>query len=174
MSSSAGVDFMRAPASAPLGWWLLAAGVAAMVVALELQGQWASQQLQAQRLEQSRAQARQPQGRPARPAEPTLAQRRWAQAQPELLRPWLPMLRAVETATSRPVYLLSLTVEPQSGVLRLEAEAPDFGSAITYVQSLGETGVLQAATLLSHEEISIPGSPGPMVRFSATTRWNTQ
>lgn len=172
--SSASVDFMRSPAPPPLGWWLLAAGIAAMFVALVLQGQWASDQMQAQRLERLRSGTLHVKDRPARPAEPTLAQRRWAQAQPELLRPWLPMLRAVETATSSPVYLLSLTLEPESGVLRLDAEAPDFGSAIAYVQRLDATGALLPGALLSHEEISIPGSPGSMVRFSATTRWNTQ
>lgn len=163
---------MRPPASPPLGWWLLAAGVVAMVVALELKGQWTSDQNEAQRREQSRIEARLTLDRPTRPAEPTLAQRRWAQIQPELQRPWLPMLRAVETATSSPVYLLSLAVEPEFGVIKLEAEAPDFGSAIVFVQRLGETGALQPGALVSHEEIATQGTPASMVRFSATSRWN--
>jgi hypothetical protein len=133
--------------------------------------------------------AREARLQPLAAAQPTLAQRRWNQARPELARPWLAALSAIESATRPPVYLLSMNIDPATGVIRLEGEAPGFDQALAYVQALGAEPALSSATLESHSEVpsaggsaaaaalspptalGAPPSDRPVVRFSALTHW---
>lgn len=167
------IDFLR-PAQPPrIGWLLLTLGLAALSGALWCEQHWASERAAAKDAEQQAQAAQRALHAPPPPVEPTLAQRRWQQAQGELQRPWLPALRAIESATANPVFLLSMSIDPAKGLIKLDAEAPSFDHALAYVQVLDIGGVLQPATLVSHEQGLDPaGGRGP-VRFSAVTHWTT-
>ena len=169
--SGAAIDFLRPVRPPRIGWVLLAIGTLCLGGALWLDRQWADERAAAARAEQQALAAERARQAPPPPAEPTLAQRRWQQAQLELQRPWLPTLRAVESATVNPVFLLSLTIEPSKGLIKLEAEAPSFDHALAYVQMLDEGGALQPATLLLHEQAANLGDGRGSVKFSAMTHW---
>jgi hypothetical protein len=124
--------------------------------------------------EQSRKAAQQLQtrivGKPALPTPPT-AGRTLEVVGPALRQPWLPVLRAVESRTRPPVYLLTLSFDPGSGLVRLEGEAPTYEGAIRYVQSLQAPGLLESIQLRSHEEAVDAITNAPVIRFSAQSRW---
>jgi len=171
--SGAMIDFLRPPRPPRVGWLLLALGIAGLATALGCEQRWASERAAAARAEQQALAAERVRRAPPPPAEPTLAQRRWQQAQLELQRPWLPTLRVIESTTVNPVFLLSTTIEPSKGLIKLDAEAPSFDHALAYVQLLDEAGVLQPAALVSHEQAANAGDGRSNVKFSAVTRWST-
>jgi hypothetical protein len=164
------IDFLKVPAPPRIGWVLLAAGAAALASALWVDKQWIAERQASARAEQAALAAQRVQQAPVPPTEPTLAQRRWQQAQPELRRPWLSTLRAVESAAVNPVFLLSMTIEPSKGLIKLDAEAPSFDHALAFVQVLDLGNALLPATLVSHEQVGDVGGRSA-VKFSATTRW---
>lgn len=164
-------DFLRPPSPPRAGWVLLVIGAAALAAALWCEQRWSFERAATERAEQENLAVQRASQAPAKPPEPTLAQRRWQQAHPELRRPWLPALRAIESATVNPVFLLSLSIEPASGQIKIDAEAPSFGHALAYVQVLDVGGALQPATILSHEQAADAASGRSIVRFSASTRW---
>ena len=167
------VNFLR-PRQAPLaGWILLAIGLSCLAAALSLEQHWASERIAAERAAQQDLAADRAKQSPPSPAEPKLAERRRQQARLELQRPWLFALRSIESATVNPVFLLSMTIEPSNGLIKLVAEAPSFDHALAYVQMLDEGGVLQPATMASHEQAAETGTEGSGVRFSAVTHWSS-
>lgn len=108
-----------------------------------------------------------------RPVPVSPDQRRLQHIAPQLRQPWLPVLRVVEGATRPPVYLLALAIDPASGNVRVEGEAPSFDKALEYAKALDEDGVLGPAELRSHEQMSEP-SGRAAVRFSIVTRWSAR
>ena len=168
------VDFLRPPSSPPLGWWFLGAGVVTLGLALWCDGHWAAERAELEQLGRLRAEAQRARQQPPPPAIPSVTERRWQQAQAELRRPLMPALRAVESAPADPIYLLSLSVEPSSGLLKLDAEAPDFERTLAYARTLDQGGALQRTALVSHEQIVDPGSGRNVVRFSLTTHWSAR
>lgn len=169
--STTAVDFLREPRPSVAGSVLLAIGVVALAGALWFDKQWSSERAAAMQAEEQVIAARTARLAPVRPAEPSLAQRRWEQARPELRRPWLPALKAVESATVNPVFLLSMNVEPATGLIKLEAEAPSFDHALAYVQVLDQNGALRPAVMVSHEQATDPASGRGFVKFTAATQW---
>jgi hypothetical protein len=174
MSRSTTIDFLRPPGTPTLGWVLLAAGALCCATAVWFGNKWSSERLVALRAEQAAAEARREQSRPKPRPAPTSDQLRLAHAQLELRRPWLPALRAVESATAAPIFLLSLTIDPATGLVKLEGEAPSLDHALAYGLVLDEGGALQPAVVNSHDVVTDPGSGRSVVRFAATTRWTTQ
>ena len=164
------IDFLRRPQPPAIGWVLLVLGLLALATALGLEQRWTRERLTLQNAAQLARAQQQAREAPPPPVEPTLAQRRWQQAQGELRRPWLPALRAIESATVNPVFLLSMTLEPSKGLIKLEGEAPSFDHALAFVQVLDTGGVLQPAALVSHESITSAAGTAS-VRFSAMTHW---
>lgn len=166
------IDFLRPVAVPRIGWILLALGGMALGAALWLDQQWASERIEVRRAQLAAVAEQQAKMKPVRASAPTLEQRRARQVQAELQRPWLPVLRAVESAAVAPVYLLSLNVDPLTGQVKLEGEAPSFDHALAFVQVLDVGGALQPASLLSHAETPSPQGDKPWVKFSATTQWS--
>lgn len=170
--TSRAVDFLSVePRQSLAGWGLMAVGAASLVMALWTDERWATEQRAVERSElQASAIRRALQTKPPA-APPTLAERRWQQAQDEISHPWLAVLRAIESATADPVFLLSLVIDAGSGSIRLEGEAQTFDQVLAYVSSLEESGALERAVLVSHEQVGDPVTGHATVRFSATARW---
>jgi hypothetical protein len=166
-------DFLRPQRQPRTGWILLAVGTLAMVAALYVERRCTLQHVAADHAQQQAAAdlARQA---PPRPVEPTALQHRADQVQHVLRNmrdPWLPTLRAIESATVSPVFLLSLDIDPTKGLVKLDAEAPSFDHALAYVQMLEEGGFLRPAQLVSHESAVDGASGRNVVRFSVATQW---
>ncbi len=180
---------MRRPAQPVAAWWLLAAGAVLLAGSLTLARHWRAERQEASLQEQALLEARQALMKPVTASSPTATQRRWIQARPELNKPWKAALGAIESATREPIYLLSMSIDPTTGIIRLEGEAPGFDEALAYVQALGAESALSSATLESHTEISgaagsgpaaalptqfpaaAPPASRPPVRFSALAHW---
>ena len=185
----ADVDFLRQPGQPIAAWWVLAAGTLCLAASIALSHHWRMERDAASSRERAALNAHQARLQPVAAVQPTPAQRRWNQARPELAKPWLAALSAIESATHAPVYLLSMNIDPATGLIRLEGEAPGFDQAVAYVQALGAEPALSSATLESHSEVSSAGisaaaaalsppttlgalpSDKPVVRFSALTHW---
>lgn len=165
------VDFLRSASLPRLGWAVLFIGVTTLVTSLWLQQRWTAERDETKRLRDQLMAERQVKPKPMPSAVTLTAERRWEQAQAELRRPWLPTLRAIEVATAPPVYLLSFVVDPASGLIKLEAEAPSFDHALAFVQVLDEGGALAPAILTSHGPAPPPSEP-PIIRFGVSTRWS--
>ena len=168
------VDFLRTRSQPGVGWGLLFTGIAMFAAVLAIDRQWAAERDGAERQKQETLAARQLRPTPLHPPELSIADRRLQQVRTEQRRPWLAALSAIEAATVHPVYLLSLNIEPSTGVVRLEAEAPSFEKALTYVEALGASGSLHPATLVSHAPATAQPSDLPVVRFSAITQWSVR
>lgn len=166
------IDFLYRPSEPRIGWLLLVIGAVALAAALWIDAQWKIERNEAKRIQAVAAsQCFKPM--PARPAALTPTELRAQQVQDELRKPWLPVLRAVESATIAPVYLLALNIDPVTGTVKMEAEAPSFDHALAFVQVLDAGGALKPANLLSHGgSASVPGEK-PWVLFSVATQWNT-
>lgn len=168
------IDFLRTRTQPVIGWALLAAGVCFAIAAMSVDQQWRKERDEALRLHDARLSARRAAQTPAPPPAPTAADRRLGQAAPELNRPWMPALRAVEAATVDPVYLLSAAFDPRAGTVKLDAEAPSFEHALAYVQVLPDGVGLSSATLASHEQFVDPNSGRAGVRFAVLAHWSAR
>jgi len=168
--NTAPADFLTKPRPPRVGWLLLGLGLVALGCAILTDRHWDSERARAQQDEEESVAALRAAQAPRIAAAPTVAQIRWQQAQIELGRPWLPALRAVESATAAPVFLLGLSVEPVTGVIKLDGEAPSFDHALAFVQVLDLSGTLSPAQIVSHDLVTdTSGRSG--VRFTAVTRW---
>ncbi len=167
----AALDFTARPRPPTLGVVLFAVGCLAIGAAWWLSQRWAGEEAEVERAAQRLAAAREAAKPTPAPVLPAPAQRRYQLAQAELQRPWLPTLRAIETATRDPVFLLGLTVEPTTGAIRLEAEATTIEQATAYVQRLTDTQAMSGVILASHETAPSPGTAQNVVRFSVSARW---
>ncbi|MEO3715592.1 hypothetical protein [Roseateles flavus] len=168
------IDFVQRRPSPSAGRLLLVAGGLALGAALWLQHRWdmvhasreARQLEQAQAVEASRKAVQAAQ-------KPTPDQVRLRNVAPLLRQPWLPVLRVIEHATEPPVHLLSLSIDPATGMVRVEGEAGSFDQVLAYAQTLDDDSVLGPARLGSHESImDVAGRT--LVRFSITTPWRTR
>lgn len=166
------IDFLRSRRSPAVGWWLLAAGAASLAGAMWLHHQWDTERArqEASLLEQQDAQRRAIEAT-RRPRMPSVDERRLQHLAPQLQQPWLPTLRAIEGATESPVFLLAMTIDPASGRLQLEGEAPGFDDVLAYVQRLSDDDALAAVHLASHDGM-MDSSGQPAVRFTVLARWS--
>jgi hypothetical protein len=166
------IDFLRPPAPPRAGWVLLALGATALVAALAVQRHWAAQEAQWQAQQEARQAATERARRRAElPAVSPQEQKRQAHLIDALSRPWLPTLKAVEDASQDPVYLLGLSIDPESGKVQLDGDAPSFDHALSYVQRLDLDRALEPGQLVSHETVNDPTTSRSFVRFTAVTRW---
>lgn len=169
------VDFLHEVRSPVLGWWLLAAGAAALASSLWIDQRWDAERAEADRAAQATVEARRARERQAAQVAPvTPADKQQRKAQAELARPWLAAMRVIETATTDPVYLLSLKFERSAGLVKLEAEAPGFGDALAYTRRLNQGRPLSSAVLNSHEEVTDAATGRNIVKFSVVASWSAQ
>lgn len=161
------IDFKRRPEQPVVGWFLLAAGLVSLAAALVQAQQWAAERAVRDAADRARAEAADIQKRKdAAPRPVSAAEQRFLKVAPQLRQPWLPTLRLVEVTSEAPVYLQSLALDPTAGDLRIDGEAPDFASALNYVKSLSEPGLVESPQLLLHEQIR-----DGVVKFSARANW---
>lgn len=86
-----------------------------------------------------------------------------------LTLPWIDLFRAVESAGSSRVALLSLEPDAQKKTLRIVAEAKDKTDMLAYVNKLNQDQGLTNVHLVDHQlQTQLPGQP---VRFSAQASW---
>lgn len=169
------IDFLSPQRVHWLGWCGLALGVSALLGTLWLDRQWTRERQEHEAGQKLREEAAQQAQRAAlQPIAATPDQRRLQRIAPQLRQPWLPVLRLVENVTEAPVFLLTLGIDPATGVVRLDGEAPGFDHALAYAQALDDEGVMGPAQLRSHEFVNEPGTARPSVRFSVVTRWKTR
>jgi Fimbrial assembly protein (PilN) len=165
------IDFLSPRTTSWLGWCLLAIGIATAAAALHVDRQWARERAEQEAADQARAaEAAQRRREVARPVPISADERRLQHIAPQLRQPWLPVLRVIESTSVPPVYLHSLSIDPGTGTVRLEGEAPNFKKVLEYVKDLDQEGLLGPAELRSHEQtIDIAGRSA--VRFTVSSRW---
>lgn len=169
------VDFSRPPRSQPvLGWVLLAIGVVVLAAGMGWAWHAAHEREAAEREAEARFQAARARRPAAAPKVPTPSDRRAAQAVHHLAQPWNAALRAVETVTADPVYLLSLQLERSTGGVKLEGEAPRYEDVVAYVDRLQSVGGLASVALQSHDTVVDPNTGRQSVRFAATAQWGAR
>lgn len=164
------IDFLHSRRTAWTGVGLLLLGAGSLAAALWIDRSWAAERAARQEFERARLETASKARRAALlPLPITLEQRRMQRIAPVLRQPWLPTLRLIENATEPPIYLLGLSIEPNTGTVQMEGEAPDFKSALLYVQAIDEEGLLGPAQIRSHEQVNEAGRSA--VRFKIATRW---
>lgn len=170
------IDFQHPQRQPVIGWVLLAMGAGLLVASWIYRESVTRDQRSAEqvRAEQAAALQREAELRRPAPAPRTPAQIALASISPTLRQPWLPVLKTIEGVSEPPIFLLSISIDPASGVVRIEGEAPTFEAAVAYVSSLGEPEVLQPAQLRSHDSAVDPNTNQPLVRFSAQAKWVTR
>jgi hypothetical protein len=166
------LDFHRAPGQPFIGWLLLLLGFAAVVGASALHRHRESIRAQEDINIETRAAAqRQEREAALRPRVIPLEETRLRHVQPELDRPWLPLLRSIESSTEAPVFLLGLSMDPSSGKLQIDAEAPSFDEAMDYVRRLADVDLLKSVQIVSHDNVLDPWGR-PAVKFTVAARWS--
>lgn len=167
------IDFAKPRERVPrVGVVLLVLGVLFLLVVAICEQRWATERERALQEAERQAEALRVQ-RQARPAVvmPTVDEKRLQRVVAERSRPWMAALRAVESATRDPVFLLAMSTDTSNHSLRLDAEAPSFEHALSYVQVLPDGQGLASAHLLSHELVTDAASGRQVVRFSVSVRW---
>jgi len=173
--TSLGIDFLHPRRTPWSSWGLLLVGAASLSVALWLDRQWTQERLAFESARtQSEEAALRARDAAQRPVAPSADQLRQRQVAPLLRQPWLPTLRLIENVTEPPVFLLAMSVDPASGAVQLDGEAPGFAEALAYSRALDDEGLLGPAQLRSHDTVAEPGSGRQVVHFSIVTRWNTK
>ena len=167
------IDFLRLRRTPRLGWLLLVAGALAVGLAARLEEDLdlvrATRDKAIAQRERDDALERQ---RLEIAARPTPEGHRLAAATRETHRPWLVTLQSVEAATAPPLYVLDFTVDPTKGRVHLEGEAPDFESAVDYVERLGRVGGVVQPRLTSHEQATDSATARPLVKFTVDANWS--
>jgi len=168
------IDFLQPRRLPAFGWCLLVIGIACVTSVAWQQHQWDLERARQQdaKAEQEAAQRRAAEAA-RRPRVPTPDERRLQHVAPQLQQPWLPTLRAVENATESPVFLLAMSIDPSSGRVQLDGEAPSFDHALAYVQRLSDDGPLAGAHMASHEA-AVDAGGRATVRFTVLTHWRAR
>ena len=166
------VDLLRPDAPPLLGWVVLALGGLALVTALGLRHHWQGLDSDTRKraLQEMRAQ-QEVQARTTKPSLPAPERIRQQQLGALVARPWLPTLRGIEAAMAPSTYLLRLSIDPATGLVRIEAEATGFDWMLNYLHVLERRPELRAVQLRSHEPMASPNPALQGLRFTVTAQW---
>ncbi len=163
------LSFSPARRNAPLGWFLLACGLLAAVLA-GVQFRSAHAERLAQEGALSAVSGKLLSFAPdsgAQPADPRATKAAAAVAR-DLQVPWAQMLSALETVQAREVALLAVEPSALRHNIRITAEAKSADAMLNYVEALrGDS--FPEVILASHQvQVQTPGNP---VRFVVQVRW---
>jgi hypothetical protein len=89
-----------------------------------------------------------------------------------LALPWDELFRALESATTKGVALLSVEPDPDGGEVILSGEAADLVAMLNYLARLEEVRFFKAVRLKRHEVKR--GSPQRSIAFVITSTWRTK
>ncbi len=169
------IDFLHPRRTPWLGWCVLTVGSAMLIAALWLDSRWTAERAHRELAARKSLEAIEFKQRTAMQTPTPSADRlRFERIAPQLHQPWLPTLRVIENATAPPVLLLSLSIDPATGVVRLEGEASEFDQAVAYAQGLDDDSFIGPAQLRSHEIVTDSASGQAVTRFSIVTRWKNR
>jgi hypothetical protein len=164
------IDFLHPSKPSTIGWLFLGLGIVALSASLS--GVHSVKQQRERAVEEAKARA----ANAARDRllvsehpQPTPEDRRLQRVVPLLTQPWLATLRLIEGVTEPPIYLTGLAIDPATGYVRIEGQAPSFHAALTYSQILLEPEVLEHARLQSHEYAK--DEPNAPTKFTVIARW---
>lgn len=172
--SAPSVDFLRSGKVPALGWLLLSAGALALVASVWVDRQWSQERAKAEANVRSQIEAqRQARQEDQRPLRATVDDRRTQYLARQLRQPWLPTLRLLENATGPDIFVVSLSMDPAAGLVRIDGECANFGQVLDYTRALNEARLLGPVELRSHEEAVDPNGRA-VVRFSLVAPWSSE
>ncbi|MGH8389215.1 MAG: PilN domain-containing protein [Pseudomonas sp.] len=169
------LDFQPRSRSTPLGWSLLAGGVALALTCMVL-GQHVSgeSELQQGHLQTTQRVLNGDTGTkvsltPAETREQAQNLAEMRKVSQQLRRPWERLFATLEAMPRENVALLTLTPDARKGQVRISAEARDLEAMLDFHQRLEATDELSDVSLLSHEIVTnVPEQP---VRFNLSATW---
>lgn len=162
------LDFRRSRPAGPLGWVLLALGLAALGILLALDRQW-REEARALEAAVGEMEARLPRPAPSprdRAAEEGAAAARKALEKAKL--PWDGLFAALEAADDRDVAILAVLPDGPRRQVRIQAEARSLAAMLAYQRRLERDGRLRQVILVDHEASA---DPGEAVRFHLAAAW---
>lgn len=160
---------LRQPRRA-LGWGLLAAGVLALLAAMDrYQTELDGVEAVAARVE--RLKLRQAQAGATQALAPAVAAglRQAGIGAGLLAVPWERLWRAIETSRGDAIALLSVDLDAGRADIALAGEARDFAALGEFTRALGEQGAFERVSLVQHKLSD--GSPPAVVRFELRLTW---
>jgi Tfp pilus assembly protein PilN len=167
------LDFSPARRNRPVGWVLLAAGLAAaLMAAVQFQSAQAARMALASELSSANGRLAGARGETVRsgpPLDPRVSKAA-NQIAKELQMPWAEMLAALEAVPTPEVALLGVEPSAQRHVVRITAEAKNSAAMLDYLQALQGGQQFSDVWLTSHlVQVQTPGTP---VRFVVQLKWS--
>ena len=167
------LDFSPSRRNQPVGWFLLAIGVvAALLAAVQFQSAQAARMALASELDAASGRLAHPHGESPRagpPLDPRVSKAA-NQIARELQMPWAEMLAALEAVPTPEVALLGVEPSALRHVVRITAEAKNSGAMLDYLQALQGGRQFSDIWLTSHQVQAL--TPGTPVRFVVQLKWS--
>jgi hypothetical protein len=165
------LDFSPARRTRPVGWLLLAGGLAAATLAaVQFQSAEAARMALASELNSANERLAGPResSRAGPPLDPRVSKAA-NQVARELQVPWAELLAALEAVPTPEVALLGVEPSAQRHVVRITAEAKNSSAMLDYLRDL-QARHFSDVWLTSHQvQVTTPGTP---VRFVVQLKWN--
>jgi hypothetical protein len=86
--------------------------------------------------------------------------------------PWDELFRALESAASERVALVSIEPDTRAGTVTISADGKDYLAALTYVANLSRVEGLDAVQLVRHEQKA--NDPQGPVSFAVSAAWSAK
>jgi len=167
------LDFSPARRNRPVGWLLLATGVAAaLLAAVQFQSAEAARMALATELNSAHGRLAGTKGESVRAGPPLdpRASKAANQIARELQMPWAEMLAALEAIPAPDVALLGVEPSALRHVVRITAEAKNSAAMLDYLQALQGGRQFSDVWLSSH--LVQPQTPGTPLRFIVQLKWS--
>jgi Tfp pilus assembly protein PilN len=169
------LDFQPQRRSGPLGWSLLAGGLALTLACVLVQQHVSEQSTQQQGHLQTtqRVLTGDTSGKvsltPAQIREQAQNLAEMRKVSQQLRRPWERLFAMLEAMPRDDIALLTLTPDARKGQVRISAEARDLEAMLAFHQRLEASDELSDVSLLSHEIVAnVPEHP---VQFNLSASW---
>ncbi|KAA0959337.1 PilN domain-containing protein [Pseudomonas sp. ANT_H12B] len=169
------LDFQPRRRSGPLGWSLLAAGLALTLSCVLVQRHLSEQATQQQgHLQTAQRELTGDTGTkvsltPAETREQAQNLAEMRKVSQQLRRPWERLFAMLEAMPRDDIALLTLTPDARKGQVRISAEARDLEAMLVFHRHLEASDELSDVSLLSHEIVAnVPEHP---VQFNLSASW---